>query len=442
MTEQLRVLVISHAHPSISLGGGEIASYNLHKGLNTLPRVQSVYLARAGHPIPRHGTTALMSLRRSSDEILFHSDEYDHFYLSNNNTDEIRRDLLRFVGDLNPHVVHFHHVLGLGLEALYAIREALPKAALLMTFHEYLSICNNDGQMVKAGTAKLCNEASPIDCHACFPDIPPARFLKREKFVRGMLELADAFVSPSSFLAGKYAEWGLDPEKLHVIENGVSIESVTPPRELSGPKPRRNRFAYFGQITPFKGIDVLIDAVSRVPEEIWGEDTRLMIFGGNLEKQPAEFQARMEKLIADAGSRVRFHGAYQNSEMPRLMQSVDWVVMPSIWWENSPIVIQEALHHRRPIICSNIGGMAEKVRDGQDGLHFRVRSAEDLADRFTEVLSDPLIWDRLHHSIRQPTNYVDCAEEHVALYAKLLRSAHQGSIKTMAVSEVGLSQAG
>ncbi len=85
-----------------------------------------------------------------------------------------------------------------------------------------------------------------------------------------------------------------------------------------------------------------------------------MIFGGNLEKQPPAFQERMQKLIEEAGPRVRFYGAYQNAEMPRLMQSVDWVVMPSIWWENSPIVIQEALHHRRPVICSNIGGMAEK----------------------------------------------------------------------------------
>src|SRR5690606_8436341 len=79
MSDKLRVLVISHAHPSISLGGGEIASYNLHKGLNSISDVQSVYLARAAHPIPRHGTTALMSMRRASDEILFHADEYDHF---------------------------------------------------------------------------------------------------------------------------------------------------------------------------------------------------------------------------------------------------------------------------------------------------------------------------------------------------------------------------
>ncbi|MCO4317984.1 glycosyltransferase family 4 protein [Phyllobacterium sp. 21LDTY02-6] len=439
MSETLRVLVVSHAHPSVSLGGGEIASYNLHKGLNTLPDVQSVYLARAAHPVPRHGTTALMSLRRSSDEILFHADQYDHFYMSNTNTDEIRRDLLRFVRDFNPQVVHFHHLLGLGVETLYAIREALPDSAIVLTFHEYLAICNNDGQMVKRGTGKLCNEASPIDCHACYPEIPPARFLKRERFIRNMLELADAFVAPSEFLARRYMEWGIGADRLHVIENGLAIQPVAPPRELTGPTPRRNRFAFFGQVTPFKGVDVLIDAVSRVPEDVWGEDTRLMIFGGNLEKQPAEFRERIEKLIAEAGSRVRFHGAYQNGEIPRLMQSVDWVVMPSIWWENSPIVIQEGLHHRRPIICSNIGGMAEKVRDGQDGLHFRAGSAEDLADRFTEVLRDPSLWDELHQSIRQPGNHLDCAGDHMALYAGVLDSKRQ--VASGAGADAQLSQA-
>ena len=63
------------------------------------------------------------------------------------------------------------------------------------------------------------------------------------------------------------------------------------------------------------------------------------------------------------------------------MRSIDWTIIPSIWWENSPIVIQESFFHGRPMICSNIGGMAEKITDGVDGLHFRVGSSEDLVDR-------------------------------------------------------------
>ncbi|QRM53305.1 glycosyltransferase family 4 protein [Sinorhizobium sp. BG8] len=421
MNEQLRVLVVSHAHPTVSLGGAEIASHNLHRGLNSLANVESVYLARVGHPVPRHAASALMSNRLADDELLFHTDDYDHFFLSNGDTQAISRDLLRFARDLRPHVVHFHHVLGIGLEALYALRDALPHAAILVTFHEYLSICHNHGQMVKKPSGQLCESASPTACHGCFPEIPISRFLKREVFARGMLGLADAYVSPSRFLAERYVDWGLEEEKLCVIENGIALEAAVPARELQGPKPRRNRFAYFGQITPFKGVDVLIDAVSRIPKEIWGEDSCLMIFGGNLERQPVEFQERMKKLIADAGQRVRFYGAYQNADMPRLMRSVDWVVLPSVWWENSPVVIQEALLHGRPMICSDIGGMAEKVRDGKDGLHFRAGSSQDLADRIVEVLSDTRSWDRLRATMRQPVDHMGCAREHVKLYRRLLR---------------------
>ncbi len=180
--------------------------------MNSIPEVQSVYLARAAHPIPRHGTTALMSMRRASDEILFHADEYDHFYLSNKNTDEIRRDLLRFVRDYDPDIVHFHHVLGLGLETLYAIREALPDRIILVTFHEFLSICNNDGQMVKAGTSKLCSEASPSIATPVF-----RRYRQR------------AFSSGNALCA---ACWNLPTPSFHransspiAISNGASIRT-------------------------------------------------------------------------------------------------------------------------------------------------------------------------------------------------------------------------
>lgn len=420
-TKKLRVLVISHAHPAFSLGGAEIASHNLHRGLNAVDGVESVYLAAASPPLKRHASSALMSARLPQEEVLFHTDAYDHFHLANEDVLSIERDLLRFVRDVKPDIVHFHHVLGFGLEALYAVRSALPGAAILLTLHEFVPICHNHGQMVKRPTGELCEQASPTACNSCFPDIPASRFLRREALVRGMLvDMVDAFVAPSAFLAKRYAEWGIDRQRIHVIENGIMGEEATPPRELARADTRRNRFAFFGQMTPFKGVDVLIDAVGRVPDDIWGDDACLMIFGANLERQPAEFQERMKTLIERAGSRVRFYGSYRNADLPKLMRSVDWVVFPSIWWENSPVVIQEALLHRRPILCSDIGGMAEKVRDGADGLHFRAGNGQHLADRMVEVLNDDTAWDRLRASMRGPFNTRDCAREHLGVYRELL----------------------
>ncbi|WP_114944107.1 glycosyltransferase family 4 protein [Microvirga calopogonii] len=414
-----RVLIVSHGHPSFSLGGAEIAAYNLHKGLNRIGNVESRFLARVGHPVARHSRTALMSLRQTEGEFLYHADEYDHFLISNRNTEEIERDFLRVLRDLRPDVVHFHHFIGLGLEMIYAVRRALPACVIVITFHEFLSICSHHGQMVKTGGTKLCHRASPSDCNACFPEISPARFLRREHFIRGLLDVADFFVSPSQFLVDRYVDWGLDRSRFIVIENGLDIAETAPPRSLPQRGGRRSRFGYFGQITQFKGVDVLLDAVTCIPDSVWGDDAQLMIFGGNLERQPEAFQEKIRKLVERAGSRVRFYGSYQNSEMPRLMRSIDWTIIPSIWWENSPIVIQESFHHGRPMICSNIGGMAEKIVDGVNGLHFRVGSSQDLVDRMTEALTSPKLWNDLRAGIGQPITYEECAQLHLDLYQDL-----------------------
>ena len=82
-----------------------------------------------------------------------------------------------------------------------------------------------------------------------------------------------------------------------------------------------------------------------------------------------------------------------------MMAAVDWVVVPSVWWENSPLVIQEAFAAGRPVICSDIGGMAEKVSDGINGLHFRIGDPEDLAATIHRAVGTPGLWDHLRKGI-------------------------------------------
>jgi glycosyltransferase involved in cell wall biosynthesis len=414
----MKILMLSHGHPSFSIGGAEVASYNLHKGLNALDGVESHYLARVGPPIARHRDTPFMSLRQKERETLFYANDYDYFRLSNRDIESLTADFERFVADVAPDVIHFHHFLGFGVEAIRAARRAAPHAPVVVTLHEYLSICNNHGQMVKAKSQALCNRASPAECNVCFPDISPAQFMRRELFIKSFFAECDAFVSPSDFLLERFAQWGLPREKLHMFENGLDDAEAAPPRPVARDG-RRNRFGYFGQLNPFKGAKVLVEAVGRVPADVWGEDSVLNIFGGNLEVQPEAFQAEFRKLMQQAGRRVRFFGSYKSHDLPQLMREIDWVVVPSTWWENSPVVIQEAFFHGRPIITSDIGGMAEKVRHGVDGLHFRASSAESLVDRLVEAIRNPTIWTKLRARIRKPVTAVEAAEQHLALYRQL-----------------------
>jgi glycosyltransferase involved in cell wall biosynthesis len=102
------------------------------------------------------------------------------------------------------------------------------------------------------------------------------------------------------------------------------------------------------------------------------------------------------------------------------MRDIDWVVLPSRWWENSPLVVQEAFMHDRPVICSGIGGLAEKVQDDVNGLHFLVGDAESLASVIERAVTEAGLWDRLRAGI--PDVY--SAEDHVAslagMYGELL----------------------
>lgn len=111
---------------------------------------------------------------------------------------------------------------------------------------------------------------------------------------------------------------------------------------------------------------------------------------------------------------VQWIGPYQPHELRARMSGVDWVTMPSIWWENSPLVIQEAFQCGRPLLVSDIGGMAEKVRHGVDGLHVPTANPRAWADAMLRVADNSSLWDALRSGIRRPLTHSDCAARHIA----------------------------
>ena len=414
-------LVISHGHPAFSVGGAEVASYNLHRGLEEgADGWRSHYLARVGPPLAPHRGTPLMAVPGAEHETLFWADTYDWLQLSNQDLAVPDGPFEAFLRELAPNVIHFHHILGFGVEAIRATRRALgPAIPIILTLHEYLSICHHHGQMVTPG-GSLCERASPASCGVCFPSVGAGRLLRREMFLKSFYRQVDAFVSPSRFLADRHIAWGLPSERLHVIENGLAAQNPAPPRSTPAHR-RRNRFAFFGRLNSFKGVHVLLEAVTRIPAEVWGEDGLLYVHGSGA--HPESYAQEIRRLVHAAGRRVQFVGPYKSADLPRLMREIDWVVVPSTWWENAPVVIQEAFHHGRPVIASDIGGMAEKVRDRVDGLHFRAGTAESLADCLERALREPDLWDRLRGRIRRPPSAVECAASHVALYHHLREGA-------------------
>lgn len=406
-----RVLVLAHGHPDFNLGGGEIAAYNLFKAFKNNPDVEKAWFI--GRVDRGNGATGAFSTRRE-DEYLWEQSLGDSFLIKAANPYSVWHSFRAMIRALKPTKVYAHHYFHLGLEYFRIIKQELPDAELIVTLHEYMAICHQQGQMVKAGTNKLCTESSIDDCHRCIPSFSREQFWLREQFIKNHFEFADHFVSPSEFLRQRYIAWGIDPNKITVIENGQDECLPAPPRPITSPY--RNRFGFFGQINQFKGADLLLEAISRLSSK---ERKKLVVefHGANLEHQSHEFQRRikdmMDPLIAEGC--VRWAGPYQASQLKNRMSKVDWVIVPSIWWENSPMVIQEAFIYGRPVICANIGGMAEKVKDGVDGLHFEARNSIDLAEVLLSAATAEGQWETLHSNIVKPISYTDCAKVHLEL---------------------------
>jgi glycosyltransferase involved in cell wall biosynthesis len=274
--------------------------------------------------------------------------------------------------------------------------------------------------MVRTFDNSPCTHASPRRCHECFPKHSPEDFFLRRQIVQSHFEDVDLFLAPSQFLLEKYVEWGLAREKIRFEEYG---RKPVPRAAETGDRSRRNRFGFFGQFTPFKGADVLMEAMARLAADV---DVHLRLHGANLEHQPAAFRKRFNDALAAAARNVTMVGRYEHAQLPQLMADVDWVVVPSIWWENSPLVIQEAFMHGRPVLCSDIGGMAEKVRDGVDGIHFKAGDAASLAQAIRRAASTPGLWQKLSARIEKVYDISEQVRVMEDVYAGLL--ARQASV--------------
>lgn len=412
-----RVLIIAHNHPHFFPGGAEIIAYDLFNAMKLHSDTEPFFMAGvAASDRKLHTGTPFQMLHHAEDEILFWGADFDYFLQSQNIKSFMTVDFRLFLEKHRPDVIHFHHTMRIGLEALQIARQVLPGVRIIYTLHEFILICNRDGQMVRKHNDELCTESSPARCNQCFPDISPASFKMREAFIKAHLEHVDHFVSPSHFLAKRFMDWGIEPEKITVIENGRNVSQPAPARPLAKDG-RRNVFGYFGQINPYKGAMLTFRAVAHLVNQGF-TDFRYEI-SGNVEQQSDDFKTEFYGFLDKYREQVGFHGKYGQGEIGERIAPVDWVIVPSTWWENSPLVIQEAFMHKRPVICSNIGGMAEKVQDGVTGLHFTARNEMSLAKTMHAACQDPAQWQTLSRNIAPRLTVEECAEKYVEVYDQL-----------------------
>jgi len=416
------IVILAHAHPSLSSGGAEISAYTLYTGLRAL-----------GAPCAFVALCPESQLHRASlataDEhlVAYTPEAYDeYFHIADPPAVD---ELLALLARLGCTTAVFHHFMHFGINAIRQSAAVAGRRTLLV-LHEFLAICHHHGQMVTRPALRLCEASGPAACARCFPELELRQFeIRRERFLEAFERVA-RFVSPSRFLARRYAHWGLDESRIAVIENGVPRLPAPEVDGLARAPGARVTIGFFGQINPFKGVELLLDAIDLLRRDgALAGALRLRVHGPLVGVTP-EFAARLEQEVARRDW-LEYAGPYQNERVTDLMRDCDYVLMASTWWENSPVVIQEAFAAGRPLIVPGIGGMAEKVLPDHTGLHFRPGDAADLV-RALGVACAPGTFARLRANLPPVADAVGMA----GAYLDLLRDLDAPTARSGPASSV------
>ena len=398
-----KVLLFSVFHPELIRGGAQQICYELFQGLREHGAHDAVLLAStdSSYPALFKSGASITGFDGRPDEFMFLMQDYDYWWHKTSSPKAIEA-LIDFLESIKPDVVHFHHFFTYGADVITLTRRVLPHALIVFTFHEFMSICAADGQMVRRTDRSLCTHASQVRCHQCFPEHSPEQFLTRRLWFQAHLSHVDVFTCPSRFMIEHFVRWGIAREKIRHVTNGQRIYG-TPSTSVSGSK---TRFGFFGQFIDNKGVHILLRAVRQLRSEGFTSFT-VDLNGDNLRYASEPVREEIQTFLTEEAARppderiVFLNGSYQVDELSGRMARVDWCVVPSTWWESFGLVISEAWMFGKPVICSNVGGPAERVRDEVDGLHFQMGDHRALSRTIQRACCEEGLWEKLVTNLPQ-----------------------------------------
>lgn len=265
------------------------------------------------------------------------------------------------------------------------------KIPLVFTAHDYSSICIRANLL--NGKGEICEN----------PRIPCKIYNKIQKFL--IQDKPDIVTAPSGFVIKQLEKAGLfNGARKIVLPNPV--ETGTQPVEKSYDT---LDILFVGSLSRHKGPDILIRAF----KELENDNLKLHILG----KGPDEDELRK---LAEDDNRIIFHGFLSGDELMDMYQRANMTVLPSIWYDNSPMVIYESLMNSTPVIASRIGGIPELVRDGYNGFLFEPGSVVELSRILKKISEDPSILKGLERNAYESSQKYSI-EDHVKRLEEIYR---------------------
>jgi len=449
----MRTLIVVHGFPPQAQGGSEIYA---HAHARTLQRQYGddvLVLTREHDPakpeyaVRRERLDGLQIVRINNtfkDARTF-EDTY-----RNETIDGLAASV---IDDFEPDVAHIHHLtcLSTGVVAELA-RRRIPR---FLTLHDYWLFCHR-GQLLDVHY-QCCENATrdaAVMCSGCLDAAVaspagfvgarvframtrhapgPAALLRRSglRFAKvlgadtdglaarrtsHMKDLCDSithFIAPCRFMRDRFLAFGIASERITVADYGFDASPFRSTRQTPGGAPLR--VGFLGSLMISKGPHVLLEAISRLPHDALS----VAIYGAPTPYHGDDsYRDRLAPLVAQPN--VTVHGPIPQADVPTALAALDVLVVPSIWPENSPLVIHEAFLAGVPVIASNVGGIPELVTHGINGLLFRAGDVDDLARALQHVVADRGLVQRLREGIPSVRSIETDVQELRAMYQRTL----------------------
>ena len=357
---------------------------------------------------------------------------------------------------VEPEIVHAHSFLNLSYElAALAHARGIP---IVATLHDYTLVCPSGGQRLHRAESHVCHTIDTVRCVRCFQQSPfytqmavgraaaavassgllqrligaaqrlspglvqtaarsaagarripvvEADVAARLAHARRLFDQVDLFVAPSPSIAEEFTKLGLDPKKIKVSDYGFRPAPRRPRARRDGPL----QIGFVGTLVWHKGVHVLIEAARQLDPSSYE-----LVLYGDLSTFP-DYVAELRKLAE--GAPVHFKGGFHSTATSDIYGQFDVLVVPSLWLENSPLVIHEAFQAGVPVVGSRMGGTRDLVRVGEWGRLYDADSPDALASVLRSIVADRRVLDVWAERLPQVKSIDEDAREWEATYQQL-----------------------
>lgn len=387
----MHILKIIHGYPPNYNAGSEVYSQSICNELSKTNKVS--VLTREENPYKpcfsirketQHNNLSIYYINNPQGK-----DGYRHEQIDGNFAD--------LVAELKPDIAHIGHLNHLSTGIVDELKKQ--NIPIVFTLHDFWLMCPRGQFLTRSigneNNFQLCNKQEDkkcaTDCYKVYfsgyEDEQENEINRWSSWVNQRMNITktirdkiDLFIAPSKYLRYRFVnDFDVPEHKIIYLDYGFPTEYLTPTEKAEDKK--HFTFGYIGTHIPAKGVNLLIEAFKKIDLP-----AKLLIWG----HKDNQSSAALKNMAKDSKNPIEFKGQYVNKNLANeVFSNIDCIVVPSIWGENSPLVIHEAQACKVPVITADFGGMKEYVQHNVNGLLFEHRNKEALAEQLIYALKNP-----------------------------------------------------